>query len=213
MIYLFIPYYGVWPDYFTECLNRQTVKHRIFKYDRKENGGGWTHACNLFYKSFIQWRGTEDDIVCIMNNDITFDDNFLSEGCRVEPGTILIPKDTGISIDWRTRKCSHGSDTFPGRAFFMNAADFINSGGFCSLIPHYLADYDYGYKLVKKGMKIVEMTQGIKHEPHPVNRNPWTARSVNNPIAWTIFLLRNGRNKHIFLNLLKVWSELLMVLK
>jgi hypothetical protein len=208
MIYLFVPYYGVWPEAFTECLNRQSVKHMLIPYNRKENGGGWTSACNQFYKSFCKWRGTEDDVVCIMNNDITFDDNFLSEGCRVKPWTVLIPKGEGITIDWRTKQCHHGADTFPGRAFFMCADDFIRSGGFCRWLPHYLADYDFGFKLTRKGVIVSEMSQGINHEPHSVNRNPWRLRSVNNPLSWTLFLLRNGLNKYIFLNLLKSWSEL-----
>jgi len=209
MIHLFVPYYGEWHDYFQKCLDSQTVKFRLFKYDRKENGGGWTSACNLFYREACRYRGIEDDVICIMNNDITFHDSFLSEGCRVEEGTVLIPHGTGISIDWRTKRTYHGADTFPGRAFFMTAPDFIKSGGFCRLLPHYLADYDYGFKLARRGMKIKEMTQGIHHDNHPVNRNPWRVRSVNNPIAWTIFLFRNGRNRFVFKNLVTSWYELI----
>ena len=74
MIHLFVPYYGEWHSYFQECLDNQTVEFRLFKYDRKENGGGWTSACNMFHREFKRYRGTEDDVVCIMNNDITTDE-------------------------------------------------------------------------------------------------------------------------------------------
>ena len=209
MIHLFVPYYGDWHSRFQKCLDNQSVEFRLFKYDRKENGGGWTSACNLFHKEFSRYRGIEDDVVCIMNNDITFENNFLSEGCRVGEGTVLIPHGTGIAIDWRTKRTHHGADTFPGRAFFISAPDFIRSGGFCRSLPHYLSDYDYGFKMVRRGMRIEEMCQGIKHDIHPVNRNAWMVRSVNNPLSWTVFLLRNGRNKYIFINLVKSWAELL----
>lgn len=212
MIHLFVPYYGEWHSYFQECLDSQNVKFRLFKYDRKESGEGWTSACNMFHREVSRYRGIEEDVICIMNNDITFGNSFLSEGCRVEQGTILIPHGTGVHIDWKTKKCYPGSDTFPGRAFFMCANDFIKSGGFCKLLPHYLADYDYGFKVIRGGMKIKEMTQGIKHIDHLVNRNAWSGRSVNNPISWTVFLLRNGRNRYIFLNLLKSWYELIKII-
>ena len=211
MIHLFVPYYGVWPDYFQECLDSQTVPFRLFKYDRKEIGDGWTAACNLFYKEFKRYRGTEDDVICIMNNDIRFDANFLSEGCRVRPGTVLIPHGTGASFDWKTKSCRHGYDTFPGRAFFMTAPDFIKSGGFDRFIPHYLSDYDFGFRMTKGGMRIEEMSQHISHAAHSINTNPWMLRSVNSPLSWSIFLLKHGRNKYLLLNLLRAWAELFML--
>ena len=208
MIHLFVPYYGGWPSSFQECLDRQTVKFRLFKYDTKEADCGHASAVNLFHREFKRYRGTADDVICIMCNDITFDDNFLSEGYSVEPGAVLIPRGTGISFDWRTMRTSHGADTFSGRAFFMRAPDFIKSGGFSRLIPHYLSDYDYGFRMVREGMRIDEMIQGIKHDSHAVNTNAWSVRSVNNPVSWTVFLLRWCCNRHIFLNILKSWYRL-----
>jgi len=208
MIYLFVPYYGEWHSYFQECLDNQAEKFWLFKYDRKENGVGWTSACNMFHREFSRYRGTEDDVICIMNNDITFGDFFLSEGYEVDTGTVLIPRDSGVSFDWSNKRCHHGLDTFPGRAFFMTAPDFIKSGGFSRLLPHYLSDLDYGFKLTKRGMRIEEMNHSINHESHPVNRNAWSVRSVNNPVSWTVFLLRWGRNRYILKNLLTSWLEL-----
>lgn len=210
MIFVFVPYYGKWHDYFQKCLDRQSEKLHLIKYNRKDNNVGWTRACNDFYREFKRFRGTEDSVICIMNNDITFDDTFFSEGMNVKHGEVLIPDGCQVQITWENKGVTEGEriDTFPGRAFFMTAEDFICSGGFTWLLPHYLSDYDFGYKMIRRGMRVRTMTRRIRHVPHPVNTNPWSARSVNNPMAWTIFLLRNGRNKYLFINLLKAWAAL-----
>ena len=212
MIFLFVPYYETWPDYFQDCLDRQTADFVLMRYDRKEMGGYWTAACNYFLKTLKTYRGiTHDDIVCIMNNDIMFTDDFLSEAGGVRPGDILIPNGSGVQIDWRTKRMFNGDrvDTFPGRAFFMTAPDFINSGGFSRLLPHYRSGYDFGIRVIKKGMTVRAMARGIHHVDHPKNCRPLCIRSVNNPIFWTVFLLKHGRNRYFFLNLLKAWAELL----
>ena len=210
MIFVFVPFYGKWHDYFQKCLDGQSEKFHLIKYNRKDNNVGWTRACNDLHKEFKRFRGTGGSIVCIMNNDITFDDTFFSEGMNVKRGEILIPDGLQTHINWKNKGAIEGEriDTFPGRAFFMTAEDFICSGGFTRLLPQYLSDYDFGYKMIRRGMIVHAMTQGIKHKTHTVNTNPWSVRSVNNPIAWTVFLLRNGRNRYIFINLLKSWSVL-----
>ena len=210
MIFVFVPYYGKWNGYFQKCLDRQTERFHLIKYNRKDNNAGWTRACNDFYREFQRFRGTEGSVVCIMNNDITFGDGFFTEGSTVERGEILIPDGFQTQIDWRTKSVTEGGriDTFPGRAFFMTAEDFIQSDGFTRSLPHYLADLDFGYKMIRKGMRVNTMVQYIIHATHPVNANPWSARSNNNPLFWTIFLLRNGRNRYIFINLIKSWVEL-----
>ena len=75
----------------------------------------------------------------------------------------------GIEIDWRRKKiwASSKIDAFPGRCFFITYYDFKNSGGFPKLIPHYLSDYDFSMKLIKKGIKVREMDSMINHPPHP----------------------------------------------
>lgn len=210
MIFVFVPYYGKWNDYFQECLDSQTEKFHLIKYDRKANNVGWTRACNDFYKEFKRFRGTEDSAVCIMNNDITFIDSFFAEGATVKRGEILIPGGSQVHFDWKHKRIITDGriDTFPGRTFFMTAKDFIQSGGFTRSLPHYLSDYDFGFKMINRGMIVNTMKQKIYHESHQVNTNPWSVRSVNNPMAWTVFLLRNGRNKYLFINLIKSWAEL-----
>jgi len=211
MIFVFVPYYDKWPDYFQECLDSQTAEFILMRYDRKEMGGYWSGACNYFLKQLKTYRGlTCEDIVCIMNNDILFGDDLLAEGGKVRENEILIPGGFDIQIDWKTKKFINGSriDTFLGRTFFMTAPDFINSGGFSRVIPHYLSDYDFGIRMIKRGMIVRTMDKQIHHVDHAKNHNPWSVISVNNPLFWTIFLLKHGRNRYFFLNLLKIWAEL-----
>ncbi len=213
MIFLFVPYYDKWNDYFQQCLDNQTEEFVLMKYNRKEMGDYWTHACNFFLKQLKTYRGiTNDDVVCIMNNDIRFGWDLMAAGNKVKENEILIPFGSDIQIDWKTKKMIKGNriDTFPGRTFFMKATDFINSGGFSKLLPHYLSDYDFGIRMIKKGMRVVVMNQPIRHIDHPKNNNPWSIRSTNNPVFWTIFLLKHGRNRYFFLNLLKVWAGLIL---
>ena len=212
MIFVFVPYYDKWNDYFQNCLDRQTAEFHLMRYNRKVTGDCWSHACNFFLKQMKTFRGIgSEDVVCIMNNDILFDD-LMAKGSQVKTGEILIPEGSGIQIDWKTKQMINGSriDTFPGRTFFMTAPDFIHSGGFSKLLPHYLSDYDFGIRMIKKGMVVKEMSARVQHVDHPKNTNPWSIRSVNNPFFWTVFLLKHCMNRYFFLNLLKVWAELIL---
>jgi len=204
MIFVFVPYYDKWNAYFQDCLEDQTAKFHLIKYNREDTGEGWGAACNWFLKTLKTFRGIEDDVICIMNNDICFYKTLMAEGATVKHNEILISE--GVQINWKDKSITKGTDTFAGRTFFMTATDFMASGGFS--LPHYLADYDFGLRMAKKGMKIREMKHNIHHAEHPKNTNPWSMRSVNNPLIWTVFLFRHGRNRYLLKNLLKVWWEL-----
>lgn len=210
MIYVFIPYYHPDTKEFTESLAKQTVQFRIIKRDRKRDGIYWTKALNDFHKEMKYWRGVKaEDVICVMNNDISFDSGFFEEGSQVKEGEIYGPE--GVKIYWpkkRFRSLMYNQpmiDTFPGRAFFMTYKDFANSGGFCRLLPHYLSDYDFGIKMIKKGLKFVVMKNKIVHPYHP-QVTGFKMISVNNPVFWTIFLLRH-LNIYTPINIVKAWID------
>jgi len=208
MIYIFVPYYNQPDEKFCECLARQTVDYKLLKYDRRANKDYWSHACNVFYHEMRRYRGIEpNDVVCIMNSDITFSDTLIEEGSTVNSGEILIPRGCGIEINWQRKKFFRGSriDTIPGRCFFMRMGDFLNSGGFSRLLPHYLSDYDFGIRMKRKGMKINLMNQPIYHKKHSLNTRTFSVLNPKNPVFWMIFLLKHGRNRYFFINLLKIW--------
>lgn len=208
MIFIFVPYYHEPDQYFMDCLKNQTVPFKLIKYNRKAHKDLWTHACNFFISELKRYRGLSDrDVVCIMNSDITFSETLIEEGSRVRKGEILIPEGNQVQIDWSKKKFFKGEriDTFPGRCFFMTAKDLMCSGGFYKLLPHYLSDYEFGIRMIKKGMKVRLINQSIIHEDHPKDAPLFSLRAVNNPILWTIFLLKAGRNKYLPLNILKSW--------
>jgi hypothetical protein len=206
MILIFIPYYHPDTKEFRKSLDRQTIKFREIRRDRKRDGIYWSEACNDFYKQVQTFRGIKDnDVICIMNNDISFSQDLFSEGSKVKQGEVLIPKGQSVGIDWENKRFYEGgSDTFPGRTFFMTYKDFIQSGGFSKFLPHYLSDYDFGIRQIKKGLKIKEIDIEVFHSDHPKEQNPFTKHSPDNPFYWTVFLLKHF-NRYFFINFLKVW--------
>ena len=207
MIYLFTPYYNKDTPEFKKSLGSQTVKFLRIKRDRKRDGIYWTKALNDFHKEMFRWRGVKkEDIICIMNNDIQFNKDLFLEGSQVKEGEVYAPE--FITIYWKDKKFRtvlHGQSnihTFPGRCFFMTFKDFANSGGFCRLLPHYLSDYDFGIKMIKR-LKPVTMKNKIIH-PYHKKVSGFKMHSFNNPVFWTIFLLRHP-NRYTLLNILKAW--------
>jgi len=214
MLFLFVPYYNEPTKEFLESIENSTVKfggdthaNRMVSMNRKSNGIYWTKAVNDFYKFIKSCRGVkDDDVVAIMNSDISFSPGLLAEGMEVKPGEVYIPE--GIEISWRDKQFTPsrlGADTFPGRCFFMAYADFLALGKFCKLLPHYLSDYDYGLKALKT-LKPVIMGNKIIHDDHPKVTKPFKMISNTNPIFWTVFLLRHP-NLYTPLNILKAWFD------
>jgi len=206
MIIVFIPFYHTDTNLFRQSLENQSVPFREIRRDRKRDKTYWSLACNDFHKQVQTFRGLKDnDTICIMNNDIYFGVNLLREGSKVQQGEILIPRGQGIKIDWNKKQfIEGGSDTFPGRTFFMTYKDFKNSGGFSRLLPHYLSDYDFGIRQVKKGLKVKEMFLRTYHPEHEKERKPFSKVSPDNPFYWTVFLLKHF-NRYFFINLIKAW--------
>lgn len=207
MIFIFSPYYHKDAKEFTDSLAKQTVPFRLIRRDRERDKIYWTQSCNDFLKQIQNYRGLkDDDVVGVMNNDISFDKDFFEEGSQVKQGEVYVCE--GITIDWSKKKFYQGDriDCFPGRAFFMTYKDFKESDGFCRLLPHYAADYEFAIRVIKSGIKPVVMQNKINHHAHP-KVTGLSIVSSTNPFFWTIFLLKVGVNRYFFLNLLKVWYK------
>lgn len=205
MIFVFVPYYNEDPQEFKDSIKNQNVPFQLIQRNRKRDGIYWTRACNDFWKQVQNYRGVkDDDVICIMNNDISFGDGFIEEGSKVKQGEVYVCQ--GLTVDWSKKRFYEGDriDCFPGRAFFITYKDFKDSGGFSKLLPHYAADYEFAIRVIRKGIKPVLMKNKVVHHSHPVIKG-FTLLSASNPIVWTIFLLKVGRNRYFFLNLLKAW--------
>lgn len=207
MIYLFIPFYNSDKKRFRESLAKQTVEYKEIRRDRKADKIYWSKACNDFYEQIQKYRGVKDeDTICIMNNDISFDKDLFECGSEVKLGEILIPRYEGVTIDWSKKKFYNSVkiDCFPGRCFFMTYKDFIESGGFSKFLPHYLSDYDFSIRQINRGLKPYFITASITHHPHTKEMRPFTMISPNNPIFWSIFLVKHF-NRYAFINIIKAW--------
>lgn len=183
----------------------QTIRYELIKRDTKKDKIYWSEACNDFYKMMKEFSGV--DVICIMCNDISFPDDFLEQGSKVKQGEILIPSNQGVLVYWRDKKFLMPTpfpNCFNGRCFFMTYKDFVESGGFSKWLPHYLSDYDFALRQVKRGLKIKLMDAEIIHKSHQKETKVFSILCPYNPIFWTIFLLRHF-NRYTPINILKAW--------
>lgn len=211
ILFLSIPFYNEETKEFKESLSRQTVKYiKIVRRDTKKDKIYWSRACNDFYKDAQNYLDVKsDDVICIMCNDISFPDDFLEQGGRVNQGEIFIPANQGVLAYWKDKKFLMPTpfpNCFSGRCFFMTYIDFIRSGGFTKWLPHYLSDYDFALRQIKRGLKPVLMDSRIGHNDHPKESKVFSVLSPANPVFWTIFLLRH-LNKYTPINILKSWYD------
>ena len=204
MLYVFIPYWLEDTPEFKKSLESQTFKdYRVIRRNRKQDKILWTRAVNDFWRESFRWCGAFDnDIVVIMNNDIQFDEYLFAELRNIKG----VWAAEGIKLDWQNKKITYthfDANTFLGHLFAMPLKDFQDSGGFCKLLPHALADLDFGLRQ----KSITFIFNGFHHPEHsyePISN--WSLRSYKNPIIWTIFLLRHP-NKYTFINILKAWYD------
>lgn len=116
-----------------------------------------------------------DEVVLIMNDDVEFESDFISNGLRIlceNPGVFLTahgldvatgaPRDTGVYkfnfekfvftevINLHEINCSST------RGLMTRASDFLDVGGFYpKLLPHYLSDLEFTMRALKMGKKLV----------------------------------------------------------
>ena len=210
MIYVFIPYYNDDTKEFKQSLESQTYKvFRVIRRNRKQDKILWTKAVNDFWKESFRWCGaSDDDIVLIMNNDVVFGDNLFEELTNIKQGHVWYAE--GVLIKWKQKRyriIRSKGDSFIGHSFAMTLKDFRESGGFCRLLPHALADIDYGIKVAKKLNYFADINASWEHPLHIYEGcNMFSLRSYSNPLLWSIFLLRHP-NKYTPINILKVWYD------
>lgn len=219
MIFVLIPYFNNDSDVFAESLKRQTVPFRVLRRDRKADGIYWTRAMNDFVKTISMFRGVkDDDVVCILNNDLELSPDLFEVGSHVKSGEVMIPVtiedghpiEWGINVGWKHKAFVSSGNTaletncFSPRGTFMTVGDFKRAKYFW-MLPHYLADYDFAIRAIKNGLKPIRVKTWVKHQPHEKDVRAFSSTSTVNPLFWTIFLLRNCPLKYLPINLLKAW--------
>lgn len=195
----------------------------FLNYELLNCNGYFAKAINIAY----DWIAThynkgyfsKKDIVIIMNDDNTFDDDFLSNMLNnLEKNSLVCAKgrEDGeivegiIGIDWNKLKFSHNIlytkyVTCSTRCICLYARDFLNIGKFSRIIPHYLSDYDWVIRAVKYGLKLKE---GGELEILKQDRNfpMFSIKNPGNPIFFTIFIIKHCPFYLIPLNVARVWA-------
>lgn len=135
----------------------------------------WAGSLQLAFDWMRQCALPADDVVLIMNDDTSFDADFIGAGLRVlarNPATLLTAtgynmktgeaQDSGGYImDWKTLGFSETHDNArmncsSTRGLMTRVGDFIDVGGFYPrLIPHYLSDIEFTMRAHEKGKRLM----------------------------------------------------------
>jgi len=141
----------------------------------KGNGNWWwAGALQKGYEYLQQIKVKDEDIALLINDDTTFDEDFLKNGVNLMNGKIKTLVKS-LSIDIETNQFCDGyifadlnhlkfheitnvnkANCASTRGLFLNINEFFEIGGFYpKKLPHYLSDYEFTIRAFKKGFKII----------------------------------------------------------
>lgn len=215
---------------FVNCLERQTfleyhlvliddgstdgtsdmVRSRVKRLTVLEGDGNlwWAGALQKAYKWFKARPETHGEMMLIMNDDTSFQPDFLAKGVellRSRPDTLLLAYcfsqqtgdllDSGTHVDWMRLIFENASaperiKCLSTRGLFLRVSDFIRIGGFYPrLLPHYGSDYEFTIRARRKGYVLtadptlklwVDTTTTGYHETGTVSFAPSMQRLFSN---------------------------------
>lgn len=138
--------------------------------------GNWWWAGSL-QKAYIWFQSrsiNEEDFILIINDDTSFDADFLNIGVNLlesNENTLILAEcfdektqkliDKGCFVDWRSLNIRQPNDDeeincFSTRGLFFRVKDFFRIGGFYpKLLPHYLSDYEFTIRAKRRGYKLL----------------------------------------------------------
>jgi GT2 family glycosyltransferase len=130
----------------------------------------WGGSLQKGYEWIRDQKCPADDIVLIINDDVSFKDDFLLNAIaclQQEPSCLLLAQsykepdnivtDRGVFADWKKLTFDLVWDDgkvncFSTRGLFMRVSSFLGIGGFRPLLlPHYLSDYEFTIRAGRKG--------------------------------------------------------------
>ena len=135
----------------------------------------WGGSLHQGYKWIVNCKSTTpNDYILIMNNDTTFEPNFIEQGIleidKYDQALLtayaynqktLELIDKGTHVDWdkfqfKAVENEHDINCLSTRGLIMNLMTFKTLGGFHPiLLPHYLSDYEYTIRAYQKGYKLL----------------------------------------------------------
>lgn len=150
----------------SEAVQKMTSQVTVL---RGEGDWWWGGALQKGYDWLSQKNISRDDIVLLINDDVSFDPTFLENGrqlvsqnptCQI--GAWYLDRASGKLLD-RGAGCDRESfRIYPAekdedivflatRGLFMRADRFIEGGGFIpEKLPHYLSDYEFTFRMAQK---------------------------------------------------------------
>ncbi len=153
----------------------EMVQSRVKNLTVLKGKGRWWWAGSLQqgYNWLKSKKINSDYMVLIMNDDTTFEKDFLSTGVRIlsqNSHTLLGAQayslqdnhliDKGVSIDWskfsfRQAQSPADINCISTRGLFIYAGDFLKLNGFFPrILPHYSSDYEFTIRAHRKGMRL-----------------------------------------------------------
>jgi GT2 family glycosyltransferase len=199
--------------------------------------GGALHQGYRWLKAHPDHHG---DLVLIINDDTEIGPEFLGNAVRaVRPGALLLAQlysmtgqfeEVGVAwswarFDWKGVTKAEEINCFSTRGLFLHARDFLSIGGFYpKLLPHYLSDYEFTMRAVRKGYALITAPEvslryddsqtGIREiQPGSILRQIKTSFSIkyaSNPLYWTSFIFLGCPWRHIPRNVAIVWRNFLV---
>jgi GT2 family glycosyltransferase len=121
----------------------------------------------------LRSRLNDGDQVLILNDDVTFEPDFLAHGNMVlaeNPGACIQAVgvdpvseavDRGaiadlVHLDFRAARPGEVANCLSTRGLLMNAGTFLRSGGFRPhRLPHYLSDYEFTLRVQRRGAQLL----------------------------------------------------------
>jgi len=129
----------------------------------------WAGSLEQARRWLLQQPSGPDDLVLIANDDTSFAADFLAAARAAmarAPRSLLLarpiraengePGALGATVNWRKLQfkpalAPEDVDVFPTRGLFLRRDDFIDLGGFHTvLLPHYLSDYEFTLRAARR---------------------------------------------------------------
>jgi GT2 family glycosyltransferase len=199
----------------------------------------WGGSLQQGYQWLLSQYISEKDFVLIINNDTEFEPDFLRIAVRLlrkNTGTLLLAQcydrengsllDSGLYVDWRrmtfAQTVPENINCLSTRGLFLSVGDFYRIGGFYPrLLPHYLSDYEFTIRAIRKGMKpLVDAELKLWLDQNSTGHRQvsyasfsdffktyYSNRSVFNPFRWTIFIALACPWPWKIVNWLRIWKR------
>lgn len=151
----------------------EMVSARVINLTIIRGVGNWWWAGSL--QQGVNWlkkNATKDNNVLLINDDVTFDSEFLYKAMILlgQLGGMLLPQvinastekveESGVefnlkNLTFKTAISAEKINCLPTRGLFMRMETLLAAGDFHpKLLPHYLSDYEFTIRAHRKGIKL-----------------------------------------------------------